>query len=143
MTMQLGRKPAVRHQIETALADYQRGGATPEIKALFTDWATIVQATLAQATRFELIHDMRPEEDRAIVNMWFQVMRVRSQQNSVEAKLVKRLQQLRQPVVNMPVDVPGTPLTVFAGSTEELAEAAQVCAEEASQPDEAEKGGAA
>jgi hypothetical protein len=91
MIMQLGRKPAVRQEIETALADYQRSGATPEIRALFTDWAVMVQATLAQATRFELIHEARPEEDRAIVDTWFKVMRVRSQQNSVEAKIAKRL----------------------------------------------------
>ena len=105
--MQLGRKPAVRQEIETALADYQRGGATPEIKALFTDWATMVQATLAQATRFELIHEARPEEDRAIVDMWFQVMRVRSQQNSVEAKVAKQLRALESQYATEPAGFGG------------------------------------
>ena len=57
---------------------------------MFSDWPTMVVATLDQAVRFELAHEARPEEDRAVVHTWFKVMRVRVQQNSVEKKLAKR-----------------------------------------------------
>ena len=60
---------------------------------MFRDWSVIVQATLAQAVRFELAHEARPEEDRAIVDTWFKVLRVRAQQNSVEAKFAKQRQR--------------------------------------------------
>ena len=92
--MQYGRQPETRLRIEQLLAEYYRGGATAEIKTAFTDWGIMVQATLAQATRFEIIHEARPEEDRAIVDMWFRVMRVRSQQNSLDAKIAKKLRAL-------------------------------------------------
>jgi len=88
--MTLGRKPEVRQEIEAALAAYFKGEATAEQKAMFADWSVMVHATLDQAIAFELVHEARPEEDRAVVNGWFKVMRVRCQQNSVEAKLAQR-----------------------------------------------------
>jgi hypothetical protein len=53
----------------------------------------MVAATLGQAVRFELIHEVRPEEDRAIVDGWFKVMRVRAQQNSTDRKIALQLQR--------------------------------------------------
>ena len=60
---------------------------------MFRDWSVMVMATLAQAIRFEMKHEVRPEEDPAVVNTWFKVLRVRAQQNSVEAKLAKQRQR--------------------------------------------------
>jgi hypothetical protein len=91
--MQLGRQPDIRLKIETALVAYEKGEATPETKAMFRDWSVMVMATLAQAIRFEMKHEVRPEEDPAVVNTWFKVLRVRAQQNSVEAKLAKQRQR--------------------------------------------------
>jgi len=90
---QLGRQPTVRQEIETALCAYEKGEATPEIKAMFRDWSVMVMATLAQAIRFELAHEVRPEEDRIVVDTWAKVLRVRAQQNSVEAKQAKQRQR--------------------------------------------------
>jgi hypothetical protein len=104
--MYLGRQPAVRQEIEAALAAYERGEATPEIKAMFRDWSVMVMATLAQAVRFELVHERRPEDDRAVVDSWFKVLRVRAQQNSVEAKLAKQQQRQAEgqpPIAAQPI----------------------------------------
>ena len=91
---------------------------------MFRDWSVMVQATLAQALRFELVHEARPEEDRAIVDTWFKVLRVRAQQNSVEAKHAKQRQRqleaesrdTAEPVpADVPVEAAATPF-VFPGS---------------------------
>ena len=87
--MTSGRKPEVRQAIAAALAAYIKGEATAEQKAMFADWSVMVHATLDQAIAFELVHEARPEEDRAVVDTVFKLIRVRCQQNSVEAKLAQ------------------------------------------------------
>jgi hypothetical protein len=84
-----GRQPDARRRIQEALEAYAKYQATPEQLAMFKDWKVMVTATKEQAIYFQSLYQGR-KEDPEIVDMFFQVLAVRSEQNSVAAKAAKR-----------------------------------------------------
>lgn len=88
----LGRKPDVRAEIEQDLVDFEQGRTTSISITRMAMWDRMQHATGEQAVRFQLAYENHGDRRlmRNAVDVWFKVLRIRWEQDSVEKKKLKQ-----------------------------------------------------